>query len=232
MTVKTALMVVLPVVLIGLLLVSAVPADASGEQTAQAYIDVDFVYQLTPAGSDVSSFYGIPPGLSFNVDTGRISGVPTTAGTYRATAIYHPDASDYSATATAVVEIAVAEPVFRVGFDVPDGTDPSVTVTAHITNRGESVDSAYCVYNWTVTDSDGNYVTSGNTRTLSHTFESTGDYVLKVTATSIYGTAASVATVHVDVEKEKSPAGGVDAVTLVAIGASAVLALLIFRRFL
>ncbi|MEO6834264.1 MAG: hypothetical protein ABI378_16215, partial [Chitinophagaceae bacterium] len=98
-------------------------------------------YSPTVSGS-VSSYSitpSLPGGISFNVNTGVISGVPTTTSL---TTIYTVTATNSFGSTTGTISIQITSPYFNVGYNTLSFVNSSTTVTnlkGNGTHQGDSV---------------------------------------------------------------------------------------------
>ena len=89
---------------VSLLITAPLPVITSGTAAA-GQIGTAFTYQITATNSPTSyTAYGLPTGLSFNVNSGLITGTPTVAGTF----FIDLSATNAAGTGTSSLELTVA----------------------------------------------------------------------------------------------------------------------------
>ena len=148
--------------------------------------------QSTPVGSAVDlpasasdvdlntlsfSAIGLPPGLTVNSTTGRISGAPTTAGSYSVAL------SVFDGTVTTSVTFA-----WTVTNTLPFSLDPLPLTTPKLASTPVSYtattrNGSNVTYSWFFDDGTP-ATTPSSSPTISHTFANPGIYYVTVTATS------------------------------------------------
>lgn len=104
-----------------------------------------------PAGQPVS--YGVttlPPGLTIAPSTGRISGTPTTAGSYLVTAVVSDGILSDSETFTWNVSAPTA--ALPGGGGSGDSTAPVITITMPTTRTSYATSDAFVTFGGTATD--------------------------------------------------------------------------------
>jgi hypothetical protein len=156
---------------------------------------------LDPAGQPLTyTANGLPPGLSVMVSTGFISGTPTTAGTFSATAT----ASDGTLTVSQSFTWTVSSsgtpsntaPVVSAGTDKTVTLPASVTLTGTATDDGKPSPPATMTRSWTKVSGPGT-VTFGSSTALSTTasFSTAGVYVLRLSVSDSALTSSDDVTV-------------------------------------
>jgi len=104
-----------------------------------------------PAGQSVS--YGVttlPPGLTIATSTGRISGTPTTAGSYLVTAVVSDGILSDSETFTWNVSAPSALP--SGGGGSGDSSAPVITITMPTTDKSYATSESFVMFGGTATD--------------------------------------------------------------------------------
>ena len=104
--------------------VPGLPPTITSSRTVTGYKNAPFNYQIT-ATNNPSDFgvSGLPSGLSLNTRSGLISGIPTAAGTFRATIA----AANASGATTEVLQVTIED-----GTPVP-GLPPTITSSRTVT---------------------------------------------------------------------------------------------------
>jgi prepilin-type N-terminal cleavage/methylation domain-containing protein len=158
------------------------PAARTGE------VGIATVLQLTASGGVTPytwSASGLPPGLSIEA-TGRISGTPTTAGTFPAVVVTLTDAAGDTASTSAFQWTVVAAPTIT----APAGTPYNAKGNA--INLQATVSGGVGPYTWTAMGLPTG-LTISSTGLISGTLTAPGGYAVTVTVTDSLGGTSTVA---------------------------------------
>jgi len=190
---------------------TAIPVVITSAATASGQIGTSFTYTITATGSTPITLgaSGLPPGLSFNVDT--IAGTPTATGVFDAVLT----ASNYANTVTQTLRIVITNssgvnhaPVFSsppASSANPATTGVALTLTASATDAdGDALD-----YTWDFGDG-----TTALGASVSKTFAAAGVYVVNV----VVSDGQASATQSVDLIVEDQMPAGIFTVQKVSIG--------------
>lgn len=157
-----------------------------GNQSTLVGTSVNLVIQASDPDGDTLTYSasGLPPGLSINPNTGRITGTSNAVGSYSSGVSVSDDGA---LTATIGFTWVIAEPA-PVGFDqVPPGTPALAGSTISFSARatGTSVK-----YQWNF--GDGTPITpQSESGQITHRFAGPGAYFVTISALSAGGTSAS-----------------------------------------
>jgi prepilin-type N-terminal cleavage/methylation domain-containing protein len=166
----------------------AAPPQVQTPAAQTAEVGIATVVQITATGGATPytwSASGLPPGLS--IDTGgKISGVPTTAGTYSSVVVTVVDAAGNTASTSAFKWTVVAAPTIT----APAGTP--YNAKGNVINLQATVSGGVGPYAWTATNLPIG-LTISSTGLISGTLTAPGSYAATVTVTDSLGGTSTVA---------------------------------------
>jgi len=164
--------------------VASQPPVITGTLTAQGTIGTSFAYQIF-AANGAASFTAapLPSGLSFNTNTGLISGIPLSSGTFNIvlTATNSGGTSPPVTLVVTVISAATQVPV----INSPLSAQGTVTVPFTYTISGTNNPSSYAA-----APLPGGLSVDLNTGVISGVPASSGTYSVSLTATNTIGPSA------------------------------------------
>ncbi len=146
----------------------------------------NFSYQITASNSPTSySASGLPAGLTFNPNTGLISGTPTAFGTF-------------SVTVTATGPTAIASSIVSIRVNGPSITSPTGSIQLDILQSySYQVICTHPASSFTATDLPPNFQIDPVTGVISGTASGVGYYNILVKAQTAYGEAQGIIVIQV-----------------------------------
>lgn len=147
-----------------------------GTQTGSVGVAVDITIGATdPEGDPITfSATGLPPNLSINSGTGRITGTPTTAGNFPSTIT----ASDLTGSDTANVTWNISAAPFVLN---PLPPSPAAQASTQVTFTASTSGGSNVRYKWYFDDGTPETAYSASP-SVNHTFANPGIYYVTVTA--------------------------------------------------
>ena len=150
--------------------------------SASGMLGASFSYTIIATNNPISfNASGLPPGLSVNTATGRISGTPTQIGTTSVVI----SATTTTATTTATLSLAVSSAPAQ--FSSPPASSSPEALPGSLLTFTAPVGPGVTV-SWNFGDGT---VDNSNSSTLTHTFTAVGTYSVVVTATDSNGVSTS-----------------------------------------